>query len=130
MARLHEYQGKAIFKQFGISVPKGAAVDTPGEARALAIGIGAPVVIKAQAWVTGRAGKNLVYFADSPDDVGRIASDLLGRQVGNFRIDKLMVEEQLAIEREFYVGVIVDDSARAPVMIFSSLGGTGIEEIA
>ncbi|MFN8375896.1 MAG: ATP-grasp domain-containing protein [Anaerolineae bacterium] len=130
MARLHEYQGKAIFKQFGVPAPKGAAVETVGEARALAIGIGAPVVIKAQAWVTGRAGKQLVHFADTPEEAARIAGDLLGKQVGNFRIEKVLVEERIAIAREFYLGVIIDDSARAPVVIFSSLGGTGIEEIA
>ncbi len=64
MTRLHEYQGKDILRQFGIAVPKGAAVATPNEARLLAIGIGAPVVIKAQAWVTGRAGQNLIHFAE------------------------------------------------------------------
>jgi succinyl-CoA synthetase beta subunit len=130
MARLHEYQGKAILQQFGIPVPKGAAVETPGEARALAIGIGAPVVIKAQVWVTGRAGQNLIHFAKTPDEVEKIARGLLGRQVGNFRVERLMVEEQVAIQREFYIGVIIDDQSRAPVVIFSSVGGSGIEEIA
>ncbi len=130
MTRLHEYQGKDILKQFGIPVPKGAAVETPNEARLLAIGIGAPVVIKAQVWVTGRAGQNLIHFASTPDEVAQIARDLLGRQVGNFRVEKIMVEERLKLEREFYVGVIVDDANRAPVVIFSSIGGTGIEVIA
>jgi succinyl-CoA synthetase beta subunit len=130
MTRLHEYQGKEILKQFGIPVPKGAAVETPNEARLLAVGIGAPVVIKAQAWVTGRAGQNLIHFASTPDEVMQIARELLGRQVGNFRVDRIMVEERLAIKREFYVGVIVDDANRAPLVIFSSVGGTGIETIA
>ncbi|MBK9746344.1 MAG: acetate--CoA ligase family protein [Chloroflexi bacterium] len=130
MTRLHEYQGKDILRQFGIPVPKGAAVATPNEARLLAIGIGGPVVIKAQAWVTGRAGQNLIHFADSPDETAAIAADLLGRQVGNFRVDRILVEERLKLTREFYVGVIVDDAARAPVVIFSSRGGTGIEVIA
>jgi len=130
MTRLHEYQGKDILRQFGITVPKGAAVATPNEARLLAIGIGGPVVIKAQAWVTGRAGQNLIHFADSPDETASIAQDLLGRQVGNFRVDRILVEERLKLVREFYVGVIVDDTSRAPVVIFSSMGGTGIEVIA
>jgi len=130
MTRLHEYQGKAILKQFGIPVPRGAAVASPEEARAIAVDIRVPVVVKAQAWVTGRAGKNLVYFADNPDDAAQAAQELLGRLVGNFRVEKVMVEERVAIAREFYLGLIVDDSARAPIIIFSSVGGTGIEDIA
>jgi succinyl-CoA synthetase beta subunit len=130
MARLHEYQGKAILKQFGVPSPKGAAVDTPHEAYSLAMDIGAPVVVKAQAWVTARAGQNLVYFANTPDEVMQFSSELLGRQVGNFRVEQVMVEERVAIAREFYAGVIIDDNSRAPVMIFSSMGGTGIEDIA
>jgi succinyl-CoA synthetase beta subunit len=130
MTRLHEYQGKEILRGFGIPVPKGAAVETANEARLLALGIGAPVVIKAQAWVTGRAGQNLIHFASTPDETAQIAGELLERQVGNFRVEKIMVEERLTLKREFYVGVIVDDISRAPVVIFSSIGGTGIEAIA
>ena len=129
MARLHEYQGKTLLKQFGIPVPEGAAVETAADARALAIEIGGPVVVKAQVWVTGRAGKELVHFADTPDQAARITGDLLGREVGNFRVEIVLVEERLPVAREFYLGLIIDDSARAPVVIFSSMGGTGIEVI-
>jgi succinyl-CoA synthetase beta subunit len=130
MARLHEYQGKAVFRQFGIPTPQGGAAATPDEARALAAEIGKPVVVKAQAWVTGRAGQNLVHFAADPQEAAAAAEMLLGRPVGNFHIEKVLVEEQVAIEREFYLGLIVDDSVRAPVVILSSMGGTGIEDIA
>lgn len=130
MARLHEYQGKAILREFGIATPKGGAADTPEAARALAVELAAPVVIKAQVWVTARAGQNLIQFADNPDQAAQAASELLGRQVGNFRVEQVLVEAQVKIEREFYVGVIIDDAARAPVVIFSSVGGSGIEQIA
>lgn len=130
MARLHEYQGKVILKQFGVPVPKGGAATTPDEAKAIALNIDAPVVVKAQVWVTGRAGKKLVHFAQTSDEAAQFAAELLGKQVGNFRVEQVMVEEQISIEREFYLGLIVDDSARAPIIIFSSIGGTGIEEIA
>lgn len=130
MARLHEYQGKALLKQAGIAVPRGGAVDSVDAARALAADIGGPVVVKAQAWVTGRAGLDLVCFADTPDDAASAAGDLLGRAVGSFRVEQVLVEERLALAQEFYIGVIVDDSARAPVVIFSSMGGSGVEEIA
>lgn len=130
MARLHEYQGKAIFRQFGIATPKGGAAGTPDEARGLAAEIGAPVMIKAQVWTTSRAGQNLIHFAETPDQAALVAQELLGRQVGNFRVERVMVEARVAVAREFYLGVIIDDAARAPVIVFSSIGGSGIEQIA
>lgn len=130
MARLHEYQGKALLEQFGISVPDGGPAATPEEARRLAEDINAPVVVKAQAWVTGRASLGAIRFADTPASAEAAARDLLGMQIGQFTVDRIMVERKLAIAQEFYAGVIVDDRARAPVVIFSSVGGTGIEQIA
>jgi succinyl-CoA synthetase beta subunit len=130
MARLHEYQGKQILRQFGIATPRGGAAASADEALALASEIGAPTVIKAQAWTTSRAGQNLIRFAATADEAAAIAGELLGRQVGNFRIEQVMVEEQVRIAREFYLGIIIDDAARAPLVIFSSVGGSGFEEIA
>ena len=130
MARLHEYQGKALLAQKGIPVPQGQAASTPDEAREIAAEIGGPVVVKIQAWVTGRAGLGGIRFAETPDEAAQAATDMLGMQVGGFTVDKVMVEGKLSIEREFYAGVIVSDRERAPVIMFSSVGGTGIEEIA
>ncbi|MDY7077487.1 MAG: ATP-grasp domain-containing protein [Chloroflexota bacterium] len=130
MARLHEYQGKALLAQKGIPVPQGRAASTPEEAREIAAEIGGPVVVKIQAWVTGRAGLGGIRFAGVPDEAAQAAADMLGMQVGGFTVDKVMVEGKLSIEREFYAGFIVSDRERAPVMMFSSVGGTGIEEIA
>jgi succinyl-CoA synthetase beta subunit len=130
MARLHEYQGKALLAQRGIPIPRGRAARTPDEARDVASEIGGPVVVKIQAWVTGRAGLGGIRFAGTSDEAARAAADVLGMQVGGFTVDKVMVEEKLSIEREFYAGVAVSDRERAPVVMFSSVGGTGIEEIA
>lgn len=130
MARLHEYQGKAILRQFGIATPKGGVAATADEAYALAQEMGAAVVVKAQAWTTSRAGQHLIQFAETADEAAAIADDLLGRQVGNFSVEQVMVEERLSIADEYYVGVILDDAARAPLVIFSSMGGSGFEEIA
>ena len=130
MAKLHEHQGKTLLKNAGIRVPQGGAAETVEAAYALAQAIGGPVVVKAQAWVTGRAGLNLIRFADDPDSAAQAAGELLGTPVGNFHVEQVLVEERLQIDHEFYVGVIVDDSARAPVVIFSSVGGSGIEDIA
>jgi succinyl-CoA synthetase beta subunit len=130
MARLHEYQGKAILRQFGIITPKGGVAATADEAYALAQEMGAAVVVKAQAWTTSRAGQKLIQFAETADGAAAIARDLLGRQVGNFQVEQVMVEERFQIAHEYYVGVILDDTARAPLVIFSSMGGSGFEEIA
>ena len=82
MARLHEYQGKALLAQKGIPVPQGRAASTPDEAREIAAEIGGPVVVKIQAWVTGRAGLGGIRFAETPDEAAQAATDMLGMQVG------------------------------------------------
>ena len=130
MARLHEYQGKALLAQKGIPIPPGKAASSPEEVREAAAELGTPVVVKIQAWVTGRAGIGGIRFAETPDEAAQAASEMLGMQVGSFTVEKVMVEQRLEIEREFYAGVIVSDRERAPVVMFSSVGGTGIEEIA
>jgi len=130
MAKLHEYQGKGLLAKFGLAVPRGRVAHTAEDARAAAAEIGGPVVVKAQVWVTGRAGQGAIRFADDPDAAAAATEAMLGKQIGNFTIEAVLVEEKLAIAREFYAGVIVDDQARAPVVIFSSRGGTGIEDIA
>ncbi|MEW6716473.1 MAG: ATP-grasp domain-containing protein [Chloroflexota bacterium] len=130
MARLHEHQGKQLLKEHKIAVPRGGIVQTPEEARRLAVEIGGEVVIKAQAWVTGRAGMGAIRFASTPDEAFETAKTLLGMKINNLIVDTVIVEEKIKIHREFYAGVIVDDHTQAPMMIFSSLGGTGIEEIA
>jgi succinyl-CoA synthetase beta subunit len=76
MVKLHEYQSKVILRRAGIRTPKGGAVTTAGEARAMAIGIGSSVVVKGQVFVTGRAGKHLIYFAETPDEAADAASNL------------------------------------------------------
>jgi succinyl-CoA synthetase beta subunit len=130
MARLYEYQSKALLRQAGIRVPRGGTAASPDEARRLAAEIGGPVVLKIQAWVTGRAGLGGIQFADTPEEAARKAQSLLGMKVKNFVIDTLLVEEKLDITAEFFAGLVIDDAAKAPVLIFSSVGGTGIEAIA
>ncbi|RMH73336.1 MAG: succinyl-CoA synthetase subunit beta [Gemmatimonadetes bacterium] len=130
MARIHEFQGKALLKQHKISVPHGRAARTPDEVYQIALEIGKPVVIKAQAWTTGRAGLGLIQFADTPDEAKSIAESLFGQIVKGFPVEVLLVEEKIRIAQEFYAGVIIDDKNACPLMIFSSKGGTGIEEIA
>ncbi len=130
MAKLYEYQGKELLAKAGISVPKGGRAKSKEEARKMAEEIGKPVVIKAQAWVTGRAQAGGVKFANHPEEAEKIGDQILGMEIKGFKIREVLVEEKLDIEREFYIGMIIDDVIKCPIMIFSSVGGTGIEEIA
>ncbi len=130
MARLHEYQGKALLAQKGILVPSGRAVASAEDAAQAAAAIGGPVVVKMQAWVTGRAALGGIQRAQTPDEAARAAGAMLGARVGSFTVEQVLVEQCLSIAREFYSGVIVSDRERAPVVLFSSVGGSGVEEIA
>src|ERR1700682_2044544 len=133
MARLHEYQGKAILAANGFTIPRGRAVWNADEAVAVAKELAADkkaagVVIKIQAWTTGRAGIGGVAFAKRPADVRGHAARMLSMKVGQFPVETVLVEEKIDIEREFFLSLAIDDAARAPVIIFASGGGTGIEE--
>ena len=132
MARLYEYQSKELLKKIGISVPEGRCVSTVTEAQATAESIKRPAVVKAQVLTTGRIKAGGIKFADTPEEARGIAKDLLGSEIKGLKVEKLIVEEKLEIDKEFYVGVIVSNSykIKGPVLIFSSEGGTSIEEVA
>src|SRR5215471_15517759 len=128
MARLHEYQGKAILAANGFKVPRGQAASSPDEAVAAAKELGGEVVVKIQAWTTGRAGIGGVAFAKKPEDVRAHAERMLAMKVGQFPVEAVLVEEKIDIDREFFLSFAIDDAARAPMIIFAGGGGSGIEE--
>jgi succinyl-CoA synthetase beta subunit len=130
MAKLYEYEGKKLLQEGGIQIPNGGKAKTAEEARKIAQEIGGPVVIKAQAWVTGRAEAGGVKCAQDSSEAKRVAGQILGMDIKGFTVREVLVEEKLDIEGEFYVGMTIDDIAKLPTLIFSSVGGTGIEEIA
>jgi succinyl-CoA synthetase beta subunit len=130
LARLFEYQAKKLLASKKIPIPQGIVCKTPDEAKKAAEEIGKPVVVKAQLWVTGRKSIGGVRFADTPEQAAEEAKALIGMQVKNFSVEEVLVEEKLDIESEMFAGIIIDDSNKRPLLIFSSVGGTGIEEIA
>jgi succinyl-CoA synthetase beta subunit len=119
-----------LLKDAGIRVPEGDVATSPDDAYRIAERIGKPVVLKVQVWVTGRAGIGGIQFADNPDEAKEKAQQLLGMKVKNFVVEKVLVEEKLAIKKEYFAGLVIDDARKIPLLIFSSMGGTGIEEIA
>ena len=128
MARLHEYQGKAILATNGFKIPRGRSVSTADDAVAAAKELGDEVVVKIQAWTTGRAGIGGVAFAKKPEDVRAHAERMLSMKVGQFPVESVLVEEKIDIDREFFLSFAIDDAARAPMIIFAVGGGSGIEE--
>src|SRR5216110_3587137 len=136
MARLHEYQGKAILAANGFTIPRGRAASTADDAVAAAKELaggpdnagGSEVVIKIQVWTTGRAGLGGVAFAKEPEEVRAHAARMLAMKVGQFPVEAVLVEEKIAIDREFFLSFAIDDATRAPTIIFAPGGGTGIEE--
>ena len=131
MARLHEHEGKALFKIAKMPIPQGDVAKTPEEARKIAEKIGKPVVIKIQIWAGGRGKAGGVKFADTHEEAQKVAESLLGKTIKGYLVEKVLVEEKLAIAKEYYAGIIVDAraGARCPVVMFSKEGGMDIESV-
>jgi succinyl-CoA synthetase beta subunit len=131
MARLYEYQGKQILKEAKVAIPKGEVATTPEEAAKAAEKIGKPVAVKAQIWAGGRGKAGGIKFAENPAEAQTVAKNLLGSEIKALTVEKVLVEEKLEIEKEYYVGVIIDPSmnARCPVVMFSTEGGMDIEAV-
>ncbi len=136
--KIHEYQAKKILSDFGIPVPKGSVARDAEEARNIAEQIGGSRwVVKAQIHAGGRGKGGGVRVAESPEAVAETAEDILGMtlvtpQTGpqGKLVGKVLVEEALTVEQEFYVGAAIDRAKQAPVLIASAEGGMGIEELA
>jgi succinyl-CoA synthetase beta subunit len=124
-----EYAGKPLLAGRGIAVPKGGLATTPDEAAELAARIG-HVVVKAQA-PTGKRGKaGGIKLAATPDEARTHAKAIIGMEIGGHRIEKLLIEEQMPIERELYAAVLNDPLSKGPLVMFSTEGGMDIEEVA
>jgi succinyl-CoA synthetase beta subunit len=136
--KLHEHQAKNILKQWGIPVPTGRVLTSPDQAAEAAKTIhGPPWVVKAQVHAGGRGKGGGVKVVHSPHEVLTAAESLIARPLvtpqtgpGGVLVHEVLVEEGVEIEREFYLGMVVDRSAARPAMIFSGAGGMDIEEAA
>jgi len=128
MARLHEFEGKMLLARHGLAVPKGRVARNADGARALAEELGGAVVLKIQAWTTGRKALGGVAFAEAPAEAARHAERLLAMRVGAFPVESVLVEEQLVIRAELFVSLLLDDATRRPAMLISLEGGTGVED--
>ncbi len=128
--KIHEYIAKDIFSRGGIQVPRSRIALSPDEARQVAVEIGKPVVIKSQILVGGRGKAGGIKFADNPDDAYERAEEILGSTVKDEIVDTILVEEKLEIQSELYLSLVIDRSAKKPLIMASMSGGVDIEEVA
>jgi succinyl-CoA synthetase beta subunit len=127
---LYEYQGKELFRRFGIPVSEGKLARTPGDARAAAEALGGPVVVKAQVLTGGRGKAGGIKLADGPDDAERKAEEILGLDIRGHLVRKLWIESASEIEKEYYLSVTFDRGAKKALFMLTTEGGVEIEEVA
>jgi succinyl-CoA synthetase beta subunit len=128
--RLYEYEAKKLFTQFGIPITSGEVVETKEQAKAFAEKLGKPVVLKAQILSGGRGKAGGVKFAKTPKETEEKAEELFSAKIKGFPVDKILVDEKLQIEKEFYLGITLDRVNYKIVMLACSEGGVEIEELA
>jgi succinyl-CoA synthetase beta subunit len=130
MARLLEYQGKALFRRKGIPVPDGRAVLSAEAALSVADELGFPVAVKAQVHAGGRGKAGAILFAEDRDSLTRAVHELQAKRIHGAPVRELLIEKKADIEQELYVAITADPSTRQPVAIFSARGGVDVEQTA
>src|SRR5688572_3433660 len=136
--KIHEYQGKELLRKFGVAVPRGIVARTIDEAYRAAQELGSDVVVvKAQIHAGGRGKGGGVKLAKSPEEAKAVAKEILGmnlitHQTGpeGREVRVLLIEEGLPIDKEFYLGIVLDRASGRPVFMASAAGGMDIEEVA
>src|SRR2546430_3659745 len=127
---LYEYQGKQLFRQFGIPVSDGRLATTPEEARAAAEELGGQTVVKAQVLTGGRGKAGGVKLAEDPADAEQKAGNIIGLDIRGHVVEKLWIETASDIAKEYYLSVTFDRGAKQPLFMFTTQGGVEIEEVA
>jgi succinyl-CoA synthetase beta subunit len=135
--KIHEYQAKQILNRFGVQIPKGDVAETPSRAREIAEHVGPKVVLKAQVHAGGRGKGGGIRLASNPEEAEKLAQDMIGMTLVTHQtgpegklVRKILVEEALDIDKELYIGIVIDRAKEAPVVMASSEGGVDIEKVA
>jgi succinyl-CoA synthetase beta subunit len=135
--KVHEYQAKALLREFGVAVPNGAVADTPAKAREIAQGLGGKVVVKAQVHAGGRGKGGGIKLADDLAGAEAAAKQIIGMQLKTpqtppegIKVLSVLVEEASAIDRELYLSMTLDRTRSTHVVMASQSGGMDIEEVA
>lgn len=135
--KIHEYQAKEVLKAFGVPVPKGGIATTPEEAEKIAKELGGTVVVKAQIHAGGRGKGGGVKVVKDADAAKQAASDIIGMNLvtpqtgpNGQKVKSVWVEEGTDIDRELYLGIVLDRAQSRLVIMASQAGGMDIEEVA
>ena len=134
---IHEYQAKSVLAKYGVAVPRGKVADTPAEAEDIAKEFGTPVVVKAQIHAGGRGKGGGIKLAKSHDEAREFAKQIIGmnlvtHQTGpqGKRVKRVLVEQASAINKELYLGMVIDRAVSRVVLMASTEGGMEIETVA
>ena len=135
--KIHEYQAKAMLREFAVPVPNGDVADTPARAREIAQRLGGRVVVKAQVHAGGRGKGGGIKLADDPAGAEDAAKQILGMKLKTLQtppegilVRHVWVEEASAIDRELYLSMTLDRVSSTHVVMASQAGGMDIEEVA
>src|SRR5579862_1242825 len=132
--KIHEYQAKTILAKYNVPVPRGEVATSVAEAEAAAKNIGGSVVVKAQIHAGGRGKGGGVKVAANAQEATTIAGKILGMTLITHQtgaegrlVQRLLIEETLPIEKELYLGIVIDRVEAKPVFMASAAGGMEIE---
>lgn len=127
---IHEYQGKLLLDEVGVPITRGRVASTPEEAGKIAAEIGKKVAVKAQVLVGGRGKAGGIKLAEGQAEAEQKAREIIGMDIKGLTVEKVLVEEAIEIAKEFYLGITLDRAQAAHVIMFSTMGGVDIEEVA
>jgi succinyl-CoA synthetase beta subunit len=127
---LYEYQGKELFKRFGIPVSDGRLAASPAEALEAARELGGPVVVKAQVLTGGRGKAGGIKLAATPQEAQERAKEILGLDIRGHVVRQLWIERASEIAKEYYLSIAFDRGEKKPLFMFTTQGGVDIEEVA
>jgi len=128
--KVHEYQARELFKEFGIPVSDARVAETPEEVKLAAEKIGFPVVVKAQVLVGGRGKAGGVKLAKTAEEAEKIGKEILGLDIKGLEVQKVLVAKAEEIKQEYYLGLTVDRAVRKITLMISAEGGVEIEDLA
>jgi len=135
--KVHEYQAKELLARYGVPVPSGKVAGTADEAAAIAEKLGVSVVVKAQIHAGGRGKGGGIKLASDAAEARTAAGEILGMQLVTHQtgpegqlVKRVLVEERIEIDRELYLGIVIDNSVGLPLVMASAEGGVEIEEVA
>ena len=135
--KIHEYQAKAILRKYGVAVPRGRVAGTKSEVFEITKDLGSSVVLKAQIHAGGRGKGGGVHLAHSPEEAEKISDSMLGMKLVTHQtgpngqtVKRLLIEENLPIKQELYLGVTINREIGQVVIMASQEGGVEIEKVA